>query len=396
MTNLLRFRPSLRSASGPALVVLANALAVLGPQLAALALLDSADYGAYSFVYLTYAFGASVVLSFVSDSSTRAKMLRGIEAPWSEYSATLLQISILIGLMAAAASAVVTNDPSAAPASGLAVGLATYRVGERYREVHGGNYRAAVGGDILIFASLATMWTIAELSGLETTPFLAYSIWAVCLLASSVRSRRPKVGTLRTLRIWYLTRRWEVQTLLGESLLMDLGAILVPALMLPILHVGQFGPYRAVTTVAAPVRILLNPMRPVLARLGAARLTSFRAVLGVAAISISTGGFSVCLLLLLGQMGLESTALGEISEYSPQVGIYVATNFFGHYWYLVARAVATQASIMTSRIVQTLLVSAGPLLGGLLFGLEGALWALVIATLISSMTWMSSVLHGSR
>ena len=56
---------------------------------------------------------------------------------------------------------------------------------------------------------------------------------------------------------------------------------------------------------------------------------------------------------------------------------------------------ATGTSLLTNRVIQTVLVSVLPLLGALTAGLWGAIWGLAVATAINAIAWSYGVRRGA-
>lgn len=379
-------------------LVLANALATLAPQLIALVTLDPQNYGAFSLIYLAFAFGVSISYSTVSevwvkirnDDSCVDDCRRG-GSDWHEYSRALLGLTGIICFLACALALVISDLSPSAALAGLAVSFALFRAGARYFEVRSGDFKRALRADLLMFSGTAVSVAVLILFKLPPTAWSIFGCWAIGGMAAVCVSNAPGFSVRSGFWNWVGRHRRVATPLLGESLLMDLGALGTPLLLFPLFNLGTFGVYRAVSSAAAPVRIVLNPLRPVLAGTQAVSLVSRFATVRIAYASAGVGSLVSCVLYLVGYNGWRIGVLSELSAYWSLVGVYVMANMFGHYWYLVARLHCGAKVLYSMRLLQTALAVAGPLTGALIFELPGAIWGLSVATLVSACGWMIGV-----
>jgi len=186
---------------------------------------------------------------------------------------------------------------------------------------------------------------------------------------------------------WIRRHQKSIRPLLVDSLAMDLSAIGTPYALAPLLGVTNFGIYRGVSNVAAPVRLILNPLRPQVSAIDHARLarTSTLGLLSVA--SLATGAAAAAALLLLQRYFPHLGTLTELAGFAIPTGAFVAANMLGTSYYLIARNYAPARGIWVGRLVQTVLSTVLPILAALVFGLVGAIWAYTAATLLSAVTW---------
>ncbi len=374
-----------------------NAVAAVAPQLFALLLLETDQYGAFSLVYLVYALGNSVVCSSVAEASSRTSRREGEDDTWADYSAVLAYVSLAVGLLAGAAAIVVNMPIVGALVSVLAVGAGAWRFGSRYWQVRRREIGRALLGDVLCLIGISASWLVVLLSGGARTATTAAACWAIGLVLASAVSRRPTIRGWRILRAWWATHTESIKALQGESALMDLGSIgtpLVTALFLPI---DQFGIYRAMTSVGAPVGLILDPLRPVLARVRSEALLGPRLRIAVGVTGIGLGVAVAAALAAAGRWELPVATIVALSGYFLAAGVYVAGSMIGHYYYLVVRLVASGSWLMRMRIIQTTLVGVLPIAGAAIAGLVGAVWGLAVAVLVSGSGWaVVGLLAGRR
>lgn len=363
-----------------------NGLLVLSIQLIALFTLGAQAFGVFSVQYLSYAFAASVMLSFVNESWTRTEIAGGERSPWRVYSATSFQLSFCAGLVTLVPSLVLLGPHPSAVLGAVAVAAGVYRSSVRY-------YRVRVGLPVLLGDLAGLIFTLGAWLGLSALVVSNYdavvSSWTAGMFASAViQTGRPHFRPMNTIQIWWNQHKASIRPLLRDSLLMDFGAIGTPILMAPILGLSSFGVYRAVSNVAAPVRLLLTPLRPVLMSVPIGRQRSFSTVLAVAGASASFGLLVFLVLFLIPGLDLGGSVISELSEFALPVGLYVASNTVGTYYMVVARGHVGGAELLLARIVHTVLAFVMPIGGALLAGLPGAIWGYTLCTFSWSLVWV--------
>lgn len=354
----------------------------------ALILLQPAEYGQFSIVYLTFAFGLSVQYSVLSETWARGRAQAGLDSSWRAFAGMLFTLCALFAL-AVLAIALSIGDlrPSAALLAG-AVLFGVYRNGARYFLVAEGSAgRAAisdVGGSIAFALVLA-----GALLLLHADPLVAVSAaWLASGLVASLGLRAPSLRFGSGPVIW-ARRRWrDIRPLLFDSLLMDAGAIGTPFLLAAPLGAASFGVYRAISNVALPVRLLVDPLRPALGRASLSR------ILGRMPTALVLGGGAVlslaCFAVLewaLPAVPVELGTLSSLTRFALPCAVFVFASLLGTVYYIVCRTNAGGRSILVGRWVQTALVVAAPLLGAALGGLTGAIWGFSISALVSGVVW---------
>ncbi|MEQ7739805.1 hypothetical protein ABQG64_26910, partial [Escherichia coli] len=113
---------------------------------------------------------------------------------------------------------------------------------------------------------------------------------------------------------------------------MDAGSVGAPLAMAPFLGTANFGAYRSISSVAMPIQLTLDPIRPNISQMPPAVLLSrkvFFGVLGIAAL-MALGCFGV-LGIVLPQLHFVTGALATLAHYAVACTIYVAVGFFGHF-----------------------------------------------------------------
>ncbi|PWC05007.1 hypothetical protein [Agromyces badenianii] len=370
------------------LTTVAAAVAAIGMQIVALISLDAASFGYFSIIYLVGAFALSVSLSAVSEAWVRSE-LAGTLSDWRSYASVTIYFS---GIAALVASAVALLIPPLAPSwwlAALAVFGTVYRASARFHSMRSGQWGGVIAGDVVgmlaVVGALILILTYAR-GSLEAV----MSAWALASMSSALCSRIAVPMPPTVIGTWVRRNRHAISPLLRDSLVMDTAAIGTPYVLAPILGVANFGIYRAVSNVAAPVRLLLNPIRPKLSTLPLSKLVNRSTLIGLLGLSLAVGGIASGALLLLNALDLDLGALNDLTPFALPTGLFVAGNMLGHSYYLIARQHATAERIVRARLVQTLLAVVLPISGAIFAGLPGAIWAYTIATCSSAAFWAVS------
>jgi hypothetical protein len=378
--SLMRFARLASSAlSGGVFSALTAVLAVL--------LLAPVQYGLFSIVYLIFAFGVSLQYSIVSEAWARTRHANLGESSWASYSGALIALSAFVALGAAVPSLVIPELQSAAPFLISAVFFALYRNGARYYSVSVGAIRRVVIADwvgTLAFAvSLAAGWSLADV------PKIAFS-WLSSVLLSSVLLKVPSIQRGSGLLSWVRSHRASIRPLLSDSLVMDLGAIGTPFLLAGLIGAGPFGTYRAVSNAALPVRLLIDPLRPILGSIDHRVLSGRKSVLllGLGAATLAIGCFAA-LDVVIPNLGFRVGTLSSLVPFAIPTSFFVVGSFLGTFFYIVCRTRATPRGILVGRSSQTILVVLAPIIGYTLYGLAGAIWGFSISSALSAMIWVA-------
>ncbi|KRB36249.1 hypothetical protein [Microbacterium sp. Root180] len=375
-----------------ALASLASAIGMLGVQVVALVILQPAEFGLFSSVYLLGALLLSISLSVVCDSWARlARSSETVRDDWGSYGAASFYLCVLGGVVA---GVVALFLPPLAPywwLAAVAVFAMGYRSSARFYSLHQSRWNEVLPGDV-VGAMIAVVGGLWAFFAADDHLGAVMAVWAASTLGAAVLSRMPVSWRPMTLIHWGSRHRTTIGPLLRDSLLMDAAAIGTPYAMIPLLGVADFGLYRAVSNVAAPVRLVLAPIRPRLV------LTTPTARLGilVTAAAIVTGMLAAATVWAIDALGLDLGTLSHLGALAIPTGLFVAANLQSHTFYLLARGHSAPRTLYVGRAVQTVLGIVLPIVGALLWGLEGAVWLYAVATTVSAVVWTVLVYRGRR
>ena len=369
-----------------------NALYVLALQVLALVTLEPSDYGAYSIQYLAFALASSVGTSLVSESWLRRDLHEKRRSSWADYSAVLGYLSLVAGLLVLAGSLLMPVLASSSWIGAVAVAASTYRVGARYYAVRLHQHKYVFAADIAGLIVTVGAWLAVLLVSTHSLQSMV-AVWAVGAAASALFSRWPSIQRPRLVREWLREHKNHVKPLLRDSLLQDAGAVGTPYLLAPVLGLAAFGTYRAVSNVSAPVRLVLTPLRPSLASVPLATHRSFARIVSIVCGAAFFGVAAYVCLAWIRQSELNLGTLNELGPFALPTALYVAANFLGHYYYVPARAHSSGKALMTGRVFQTIIVIVLPIVGVVVAGLSGAIWAYATATFLWAVVWMVIVLR---
>lgn len=376
-----------------------NALSAILPQVFSLLLLPAAAYGRFSIVYLVYAAGASSVFSVICEAWGRTVDARAHEQArddeWRRYSGALLGFSSMFGVVAGGVALLIDIGWVNAALGAVAVLTLVHRTGSRYFETHIGDWRHVVRGDVANVCGATAAFAVGLLLGWEPLT-VALAAWAAGSTASVAGSRRPHLAGPAALRRWIASHRRMIRPLLADSLLLDAGAIGTPYLLAPILGLAPFGVYRAVSNVATPVQLTLNPLRPLVSASPRERLLSPRLLVPAAALLTAAGVACYLILVALPGLPFRLGVLSELYQVALPASLFVPANGLSFYIYLVARSHAAPARILQARVAQTILALVIPLSGALLGGLQGAVWGFTGSALAFVVIWWIAVTRGPR
>lgn len=382
------------SSSEFAVSTLANAIASLAPQVAALVWLTPGEFGLFSFIYLVYAFGVSLNLSIISEP-WHLRVLRGENEGWQAYACANAALASVLGGGALAFGLFLGLSSLAACIGAIATGASVFRAGTRYYLMQQHLVRRAIFADaglIVLFVSALAIASVYRLDPLLGT----LTAWA-CGAGITLAVLPPRSGAVMSPETWIRRHAVDIRRLLADSLLMDVGAIFTPVLLSPFLGVASFGIYRAVSNVTAPVRLILNPLRPVITGSNRSGLSPGGRVWWIMAgggtlLGVMAAGALAAIDVLQLQVGV----LNSLSPFLGAVALTVASNFLGHFTYIRARSRFGTRALILGRVGQTAIVTVLPIVGGLLGGLRGAIWAAAIASLFTAILWVALDIREER
>lgn len=362
----------------------------------ALLLFSTVDYGAFSVPYLIFAQGWSMTLSAVCDTWARGRAQGRERGEWNDYSGALLTGAGMAGLVTLAIAAVVLGNWANAIAAAAGAGANIYRLGARFFHSASKGPQAVLASDLVgVAVFILTVATFLFLHHDALTGVLTG--WALSSLASSALFFPPRPRSGSGLITWVRHRRARIVPLLGESLLMDAGSIGALLAMAPFLGTANFGAYRSIGSVAMPIQLTLDPIRPNVSQMPPVVLLSRKVLFGVLGVAVlmALGCFAI-LGIVLPNLHFVSGALATLAHYAFACTIYVAVYFLGHFYYIVSRAVLAHDSLVKGRAIQTVMHVLLPFTGLFLDGLDGAVWGFVAANAAAALVWPSFLFHQHR
>lgn len=375
--------------------VAANAGYVLAVQVLAVVTLGPAEYGAFSIQYLLFALASSVGLSVVSEAWTRAEAQGLGRSPWVEYGNITGMFSLTAGVLTFAISLLVPGLAPVAFLGGVAVAASVYRSSARFYSMRVGASLGVLPGDIAGLLVTVGVWGALLAMG-ERSLLMMVIAWTAGALASALASRWPPVPSTARAMTWLRARGPQIRPLLRDSLFQDAGAIGTPYALAPMLGFADFGVYRAVSNVAAPVRLVLTPIRPKVASAPIRSSVSRKSVGLLLAAAAVFGVASYGVLLLIGQSDADLGALAALSEYAVPTSLFVAANLVGTYLMIVARAHLPARGLWLGRLFHTAVAVVLPIAGVLIAGLPGAIWGYTVCTLVWTLGWATLISRSLR
>jgi len=372
-----------------------HAVGSLLPQLVGLATLEAADYGHFSALYLTYALGLSVVFSTVCDAWIVTARTGGPLARWPDFSNSLAWIALACGGAVAAVAVLTGIGPSVMVVAAFGAALMLYYDGGRFFQARGGRWGRVLAGDVMVVVGFLAGWALGHLGGQHGLVSLLVA-WALGAVSGVLGVVHPHIGHPARVRRWILEHGTAIKTLAADATMMNVGSIGTPYLLLLPMSLHQFGLYRAVSNVSAPARLVLSPLRPVIAGMTRARLHSIPLVGSVVAAAALSSTAAALALAWIELIPLPLGVIAEIGPWAVPAGLYVFGNVIGEFYYVVVRFHTGRASLWSGRLVETVLGVVGPVVGWVLGGLSGAIWGYALATVAFGVVWMWIGLHSTR
>jgi hypothetical protein len=353
-----------------------NSIAVQG---IAIISLSAGHYGLFSIYFLIFAFASSLVLSVIAEPWVRVQ--RTVRSPWETY-CTMLCIVAASTLIPTAFLGLATGSLLCALMLSISVALATFRVGARYFATVNNTFRYVGPADVASTAAMIGGFFLARACGISDLEAVSIA-WCLSNVAATCFSR-PIRGTLTSgPRRWYNSHKLSIRPLLMDSFLLDVGVIGVPLMISPILGIASFGVYRSVSSAALPVRLVLSPLRPFLERRPLQFFLSGRVFAAVTSTGVLIGSSILAGLLLVDAKGWFSEGVvGELAHFALPVGLFVMFNCTGNFYYLVSRTHSHGSRLLLFRFVSLGSAIVLPITGVLMYGLEGAVWAFAIDTIV--------------
>ncbi|WP_188779382.1 hypothetical protein [Marmoricola endophyticus] len=359
---------------------------VLTVQALGLIFLKPDNFGLFSIQYLLGALAGSVCLSVVAEAWMREEIRTGVNWSWKTYANAATWVS-LGGVAVTMAVSLVFSDLRVIAVSGsVAVGLATYRVATRFYDVRKARYLHVVAGDVA-GAGLALTVAIGSVAagqkvGLQTLTWA----WIAAGVGPLLLGGWPVGVSAMSARSWVRSHAASIKVLARDSVITDLSGIGTPLMLSPVLGVQGLGVYRAMSNAAAPVRLLVTPLRPALAGVSLAKVVSPRPALLIM-LTAALPGIGCWVLLDLVRQVADIGTLTSLSAHSATVGLFVSGTFLLHIFSMFARTNLTGRGLLVGRILQLVLCMGLPLTFATTVGLSGAMVAYASATLCSGIMW---------
>ncbi len=387
----MRLGSNMRSIAGS----LSNAAYVLTLQVVALLVLDPASFGVFSLAYLGFALSSSLAMSLISEAWLRKHRNDEDRDGWRDYGAVSLYFAASAGLIALIVFCIVPILREVAVISAISVFASTYRACARYFVVRMRGAPAGIPGDL----AGAGVFLATVALGL---PFFGSNLDAVMVawmsgaVATLVASGRPSLAGPAVIRTWSMTYSKEIRALLGDSLLSNVSAVGTPIVIAPVLGIAAFGVYRALGSIAAPIRLLIVPLAPVIARRPLSDHFTLRWGLSYVTLSLGLGTLAGLVLVIIQVSETELGVVGALSSYWLAGAIFIAANFFGHLTSIIARAWVPTRMLIALRGWHTGLGVVLPIGGALLSGISGAIWGLTASIVAASIVWIVALVYLSR
>jgi hypothetical protein len=371
-----------------------NSISAVAVQALAILVLNPEDYGVFSLYYLAFAMGNTLCYSALSEAWSRTGRRQGILETWPRYCTMLTAISFAILIPVAIISRFV-GSLSIALILGGAVGLSTYRVGARFYSAATGHDRFVGPADLTSgIAMICLYFALHVLLSHLTALSLA---WLVSAIVAILQSERPRYEAgYRPLQ--FIRDHWAaIRILMADSVLSDLGSIGVPLLLSPLLGLAEFGVYRSVSSVALPVRLILNPARPHISHRPLRSFVSSRMFIILIGGAVSLGGAAFVVLSVIHAHGwFSGGVIFKLSSFALPVSVFITFYFVEMFYYLVARNHFHGRRLMFYRLFQLVGDVAWPLLGFFWGDLAGAILGYMTNTVIVCLFSVVLVVHQAR
>lgn len=376
--------------------VLTNALVTMGMPLLAMVLIEPAAFGAFSLLQLAYALLASGLLSFIAEPWARAARRSGTPDAWRDYSGALVVLAVVAAVVGLVMAALSTSLLPVAWAACIGLAAGTYRTGVRYFQQFNGRWLPVVGADLVAIIVAAAGIVLPVVLGGTVTLAVIVVAWAASLLSCALVSRVPSLPRPARLREWVRVHRSDIVILVRDSAITDAGGIGGQLLTAPALGLTAFGTFRAASNVAAPVRMLVAPMRASIASASSRTLLGPRALVATAGVAVLIGAATCVALVAIGRMHLSLGTLSTLAPLALPVGIFVAATLLLHLYSISARVHGNGRTLLLGRVLQSALILVPVPLAAWLWGLDAAIWVYAIVTSVSASAWLILGLHTGR
>lgn len=345
--------------------------------------------GRFSIIYMAFIIMWSTMLSTTSDVRLRVEG-RGGSVNDEHFRGAQTTIA-LIGAVAGAIIAMILGEqPLLWVVVFVAVGASLLRVALRFEAMKSAvTLKRVIVSDLLTAVCFLGVVVVVLARGIQDTA-LEWVLcgWAAGGLAGLIALAPFAVGSPRDAGRWIRDHRREALPLLGDTILLDAGGSFAPLTLLFWLNLGQFGIYRALTSVGTPVQLLLDPVRPKISGLSSREFLNWRVLGGVTVGGGALAGAAYAVLAIIDRLGVFHSVLGDVAHYALPAALYVFGNAFAYFAYLVARGHFTPRLLLIGRLSQTALQFALPIGGVLLGGLDLAITGFAAAIVVAAVVWL--------
>lgn len=363
---------------------LTNAVFTVSVQLIALAFLAPAEFGLFSFVYLFFGLGLSMSHSLVIDVWVRSKP--GTIA-WRTYASVLMWLGLALSLIAFVGAFAVSRSVVDAVAVAVGIGAGVYRNGSRFYSAREFSWRHVIVPDAVgCVVLLGAFFSLAAVTGSFQSVLVA---WALAQCTAALLSRRATPLAPRALAHW-LTHNWRViRQLWLDSSLLDASVIITPLIVSGFMSLSNFGVYRAISSAALPVRLLLSPLRPNISNLPLRSFQSTRTTLAILGAGVSLGAVVAFLLIGVHASGiLPGSILPHLADYAVAASVFTVGNLVSSVYYVAARSHLSFDKVRSGRYFETAVMIVGPLAGLAVAGVAGAVWGFAISSVFVAVNWL--------
>lgn len=370
------------------LATVVNSVLLTLPQIVALVVLSPTNFGIFALFSLAASLNGLLLAALVVDPWLRSTAQPTDEGAFTGVAAVGATIG---GAPATLCVLLATSELSLALLAFLASSLVTLRTCLRVRDVRSQRGRVVLLGDVLGVVSLvAVIGTYGADMHLAECLWLIISGQAAPLVVAALGSRSIRCHPLA----WWRAHRDDIRLLAADSLWGAVSGVGAPYALLPILGLTDFGTYRAISNLAAPVRLIVQPLKPMLPRLvvpkrdipGAASILA----LGFAMAALATGTLRVG----IGDWA-DGSAIEALRVIAAPAGIYFGFNLVLQTYWARARLVTTRRLLRSTRRWHLAIASVLPLVGGASLGLHGAAWGLGGATALCAVAWWRANVVGA-
>lgn len=361
-----------------------NGIAALSPQILGLLTLSSREFGVFSVGYLIFAFGSSVMLSILCDPWVMSRPFRSVEG-WRIYSTILVTLCLIFACLSFGISILVSGDWIVSSLTVLGVSFGLGRVGLRHLLVFQRDWKVVFYLDFAAIFGTFLGFMVGYLFNLNELSIVLFA-WAGGGACGSIAGGVPGFALGASIT-WLKAHRKTIRRLLSDSLVMDAASIGTPYLLLPLLGLGGFGIYRAVSNLSAPIRLALSPIRSlVLSNTALVGSRKVGTMLGFVAFIVSlTGGL---LMVLVENRGWVLGVLSDVAVYAVPTGIFLFSSVLISVYPLICRAEGTSKIIAVGRGIQSVAGVVLPVVGYFSAGISGSVWGLALGALVSGTAWV--------